>query len=449
MVKLNINEFQVLPSSLVTCLLDNGEVGIVGIAPKKIKIRVVEKIHSIEEMKIAFYVFNEYKYREIIIKKFEIDEVKKKQYSLEYTFNISDENYTYEVNNIFKDYSRYLMLKVYGEDNDFSKEMVGYPSELDYDFSEDYLSEKKKWIENLNYVEGSKSILDSVELAVKLDNYILYKEYLNNSIKDFKKHYFKKNFMENHILSCKEISRLYIGNEFCHNLFPTLELLLAMMDKAREEGLEITISFTYMREYLIDNTRETLKEIYNWCEKMDTRVEIIINDWGMLELLKDKSKYFKISLGILLNKRRKDPRYIYKKGYGEDIEIIRKNNLNSNIFSEFLKKNLIERYEYESCGYKVDIAKGNHSLQMPFYQTNTSQYCTLYAMCTKIDRGKQKLVKNCARYCEKYCFIYPKHLKMIGMYNSLFAFYEGILKDFNELEYYIDKGIDRIVLNFI
>ena len=35
------------------------------------------------------------------------------------------------------------------------------------------------------------------------------------------------------------------------------------------------------------------------------------------------------------------------------------------------------------------------------------------------------------------------------MYNSLFAFYEGILKDFNELEYYIDKGIDRIVLNFI
>jgi hypothetical protein len=38
---------------------------------------------------------------------------------------------------------------------------------------------------------------------------------------------------------------------------------------------------------------------------------------------------------------------------------------------------------------------------------------------------------------------------MVGRYNSLFAFDDTILKNPKELQYYIDNGIDRIVLNFI
>ncbi|MGN0144063.1 MAG: hypothetical protein ACI398_03720, partial [Clostridium sp.] len=125
------------------------------------------------------------------------------------------------------------------------------------------------------------------------------------------------------------------------------------------------------------------------------------------------------------------------------------NSLNSQFFSEYLKSLKICRYEYENCGYRMNIAEGNHSLHMPFYVTNTSQYCTLYAMCTNLDRGKQKLVKSCPKYCEEYVFAYPEHLKMVGRYNSLFAFDDTLLKNQEELEYYINNGIDRIVLNFI
>ena len=97
----------------------------------------------------------------------------------------------------------------------------------------------------------------------------------------------------------------------------------------------------------------------------------------------------------------------------------------------------------------MHIAEGKHSLQIPFYVTNTSQYCTLHAMCENLDRGKQKLVKNCKMYCRDYFFAYAKHLNMVGRYNSLFAFDKNILKDFHMLEDYINDGIDRIVLNFI
>jgi hypothetical protein len=154
-------------------------------------------------------------------------------------------------------------------------------------------------------------------------------------------------------------------------------------------------------------------------------------------------------LGVLLNKRKKDPRYIYKKGYLENKEIMAQNNLNSSVFIKFLKDNKIERYEYENCGYKMSIAEGKHSLHIPFYQTNTSQYCPLYAMCESQDRGKQKLVTSCPKYCKDYVFAYPKHLKMVGRYNSLFAFDDTLLKNPKELEYYISNGIDRIVFNFI
>ena len=96
----------------------------------------------------------------------------------------------------------------------------------------------------------------------------------------------------------------------------------------------------------------------------------------------------------------------------------------------------------------MKIAVGNHSLHIPFYQTNTSQFCTLYAVCTTNDRGNQNLVKNCSRYCEEYVFLYPKHLKAIGRYNSIFGFDDSILSNTDELNYYLENGIDRIVLNF-
>ena len=114
-----------------------------------------------------------------------------------------------------------------------------------------------------------------------------------------------------------------------------------------------------------------------------------------------------------------------------------------------LKDNNINRFEYESCGYKLNIAKGNHTLHMPFYVTNTSQYCTLYAKCTRMNRGRQKLVMGCPMYCKDYIFSYPKHLKMVGKYNSLFSFDDTLLHDSKKLEQYINEGIDRILLNFI
>lgn len=442
-------EIELLPSGLITCLLNNSEVRILKISPRKLTIRLSYEIENIYELKIAFYVFDEYKYEEVVIKEFSIIKRNKEEFYYTYEIFINDNKYFSNVRNSFYNYSKYAMLKSFGDDNEFSKEMVNYPEELDYEFYKYYTEQKKEWMSDLNYLEWNDNIMDYVELAISLDNHALYKKYMENDIKSFKELYLKENFADNHKLFQKDLNRLYIGNEFCHNLFPDLDLLISMLNKAKKEGLDVTLSFTYIRECFIEKTKEVIDTLYSWCNEHKCKIEIVINDFGMINLVKDKLDYFKPILGVLLNKRKKDPRYIYKKGYEENKELISKNSLNSSLFNEFLKECNIDRYEYENCGYKISIAKGNHSLHIPFYQTNTSQYCPLYAKCTTMDRGRQKLVKDCPKYCKDYVFAYPKHLKMVGKYNSLFAFDNTLLKDSKVLEYYINNGIDRIVLNFI
>lgn len=442
-------EIESIPSGLVSCIINNKEVTILKMSTESLTIRVLEKIEYIKLLKISFYNFKDYKYKEIEIKNFTINNEDKDEFYYTYDIFIDDKDYVENVKYIFRDYSKYVNLKVFGEENEFSKEMTGYPREKDYEFYEYYNTQKKEWISNLNYKNFNMDVLNSIEMAITLDNDDLYEKYIDNDKESFKEYYFKKNFLENHMLFKKNIERLYIGNEFCHNLFPSINDLIKMLEKAKEESLNVTLCFTYIRECYIQKIKDIIEEVYDWCKINNFKIEIVINDWGMLKLLKSKENYFTLCLGNLLNKRKKDPRYIYKNGYEKNKELLSLNSLNNKKFREFLKDNNIERYEYESCNYKIAIPEGKHSLHFPFYMTNSSQYCPLYAMCTTMNRGNQKLVKVCPKYCREYVFLYPKHLKMIGKYNSLFAFDDTLLKDKDVLEYYINNNINRLVLNFL
>ena len=77
--------------------------------------------------------------------------------------------------------------------------------------------------------------------------------------------------------------------------------------------------------------------------------------------------------------------------------------------------------------------QGSVTVQLRFARSSVT-------FCAKRD-------KNCPRYCNKKVFLYPKHLKMVGRYNSLFGYDEKILWDEKKLQDYLEQGIDRIVVN--
>ena len=100
-------------------------------------------------------------------------------------------------------------------------------------------------------------------------------------------------------------------------------------------------------------------------------------------------------------------------------------------------------------GHEIVIPKGKHSLHLPFFQTNTAQFCTLYAKCACGDRGRQKSVEQCPGYCRGLVFLYPRHLEMFGKYNTLFGYDRTSLEEMEYLNQSVRQGIDRIVVNLL
>lgn len=443
-------EIEFMPSGLAVCIIDGKETRIIKISPTELVVRTADKVQGETNIKMSFYIFNKNIYDEIELRDYEIRNIEAGEFYYTYSIVIKDASYSEKALRIIRDYSKYVTMKTYGDGNEFSRDMTGYPEELDYDYYKFYSDQKYEWLSRLNYQNWDKALLESFELAIVMDNDRLYKDFLEYDVESFKKNYLEENYISNHPFFEKKIDRIYVGSQFCHNLFPKKKVLMEIMDKAFREGVKVTVCFTYLRQYLIEDVKDILEDLYIWCRSHEEKIEIVINDWGFSELIEGKKDYFGLNLGVLLNKRRKDPRYVYKNGFKEDNGLIAKSGINSSVFMEFLDECGISRYEYESCGYRVEIAKekGN-SINLPFYVTNTSQYCPLYAMCVNLDRGCQSLVTDCPKFCRDYVFMYPKHLRMIGRYNSLFGFDDSLLEDPEKLENYIKRGVDRVVLNFI
>ena len=241
--------------------------------------------------------------------------------------------------------------------------------------------------------------------------------------------------------------RIYVGNAFCHLLFLEKERLFKILEKAESEGLAVTITSSYLREFMVEPVEKLLDELVEWCKIRKTSLEIAANDWGMLELLRNRKEFLVPCMGTLLNKRKKDPRMGYRQGA---TGLFRENSLNAEFYRTYLRDTFgIERCEWESCGYRQELPEGKNSIHVPFYQTNTSQYCTLYAVCKNGARGKQELPEMCPGYCRDKVFLYPKHLKMVGRYNSLFALDESAVSRLVDTEGWKEQRIDRIVVNLL
>lgn len=495
-----------IPFGLLGGFCDHLEIRITGLSEEGFSFRVPEKIEKAACLEICFFDFSADCYRKVQLaeKEREMKLTEETPFFFIYSVWTKNGEYREQVKRLVTDYDNYISLKLAGDDAYLSEKMVGYPAELDEVYTESFEEQKKEWFscvgdgrkdcfcekkgqEEIWKKQSSSDDFEEgleFELALTIDRPELYNDFLQKDGTIFCHDYWKNNFLEHHPLSQKQATRLYIGNQFCHNLFPEKKQLFQMLEKAFENKLAVTIAFSYIRNHLLEEIDKLLQELEVWCQSREKEagkeqevyfpakkeqiitenlrnpinqkkkesetkydLEIIVNDWAMPILLQGKP-HLKPVLGVLLNKRRKDVRLPYKHGIGNHVDSLAENNLNCGFYQDYLKNTFdIQRFEFESCGYKVTIPDGHHSLHLPFFQTNTSQYCTLYAVCRYGDRGKQKLPENCQNYCDKKVFLYPKHLKMVGRYNSLFGYDEKILWDEKQLQDYLEQGIDRIVVN--
>ena len=291
------------------------------------------------------------------------------------------------------------------------------------------------------------SEMEFPEFAIAIDRQELYEQYSRRPLEDFIKCYWKEQYLASHPLAKIRPGRLYIGNQFCPHLFPSDEMLFALLQKAQRESLQVTVVFTCQKESVLKSMEQLLQKLDQWCDGHDRELEVIVNDWGLAGLVGRMTSHLIPILGILLNKYKKDPRIGFKQG---DQMLLKENPLGLENYRKYLQDEFaIHRYEWECCGHEQEYPQGHNSLYFPFYQTNTSQYCPLYACCTTGERGRQKEPVNCPRYCQNKVLLYPDHLKMVGRYNSLFALDDTLLRMPEQAEQLMQSGIDRLVVNLL
>ena len=458
-----------IPFGLLSGFMDSKEIRITELGEDGFRFRLAEECPEPEQFLICFYDMKKAGYRRVEIRRFgmsaaeeqclqdqqPVEKKTEKYFYREYSVRVEQKDYVQEVRRLAGEYNRYIRLKLEGDDGELAKSLTGYPAELDEMHCRSLEEQKKQWF----FREGEKAsgnpqdtmgteelrLLDNTEFALVLNCTSLYEEYLRQPLQAFLAFYWQKNYLTHSYFAGRTPDRFYIGNQFCHNLFPTEEQLFFIMDKMYSEGSEITLVFSYIREFMLSSVGKLLEKVDNWCCIHGVNVEIVVNDWAMVEMLCGKTSRLHPVLGTLLNKRKKDPRMKYKSG---DTLLFQQNSLNAGFYRDFLAEEFhIHRYEWESCGYPQELPPGKNSLHLPFYQTNTSQYCPLYALCITGDRGTQQLAEHCPKFCEKYALLYPEHLHMAGRYNSLFGV-DKTLPESTEMWKNI-KGTkpDRIVVN--
>lgn len=453
-----------IPFGLLSGFMDGKEIRIIELAEEGFRFRLSEKAASPESFLVCFYDMEQASYHEIEVRNYTIEEDNASselaEFCTEYTVFVNNESYRHEVRKLQGQYSRYIRLKLEDDDEELTRVLTGYP--------------EKKPVDYYN-LEIRQSY--SLETAIEIDRPELYREYLQNDIKQLIEQCYewrritgnqsgldKQNDSPESALNIGyslNLNRIYIGNQFCHLLFPDEKELFMMLEKAHKESLGITIAFSYIREFMLKSIEKLIKRLAQWCREKDICIEIVINDWAMADIIArqnaesaiKKSKdinemrqYLIPCLGILLNKRKKDPRFPYKKG---NKSLYSQNNLNEDFYRKYLRSEFeIQRYEWESCGYEQEFPQGKNSLHLPYYQTNTSQYCPLHAICTTGNRGMQQLVKECPHYCSTYTLTYPKHLNMTGRFNSLFGIDKELLNHLEKIKAYANAGIDRLVIGW-
>lgn len=399
---------------------------------------------------LAFYDQKTASYQRILLRDATFLQEKEEDFDVVYTFATEQEDYRNAVQHLALQYSQYIRWKMEDDDAALAEQMTGYPAEQDA-FHLESLEEQKKY----GFPELRRKPLWHCKIVLPDPGSRLswrsnwtglewYKAYLSMESGVFFDAYFRKNQIPDPPLFHPD--RLYIGNAFCPHLAPTEEELFALMDKACRESFSITLTFPFLLEENLSETQQRLQRLAEWCERKNKTVELVVNDWGTAHLAAH-FPVFSICLGILLNKRKKDPRMAYKLG---DRTLFEKNSVHAAFYRKYLKAEFqIERYEWESCGNTGTgkFPEGKNSMHLPFYQTNTSQYCPLYVACTKGSRSAQMPVRECPRFCEKQAFLYPEHLRMMGRYNLLFGVDLDVWKRMREMLKLC--GVDRVVVNLL
>lgn len=181
-----------------------------------------------------------------------------------------------------------------------------------------------------------------------------------------------------------EFSRCVYGNEFCEHLIPYPGQVEAVIRATRGRGLAVT----FVTPYVTDAGIETLRPLFGLLSGAGDDCEVVFNDWGVLNVLRQEFPRLIPVQGRLMNKSLRDPRvtgiYATSEAPGPALVSLRRSNLDCASYTEFLSGLGVASVELDNLPQGVDLSFAGDGMKasayIPFGFISTSRICMAAGM---------------------------------------------------------------------
>lgn len=223
---------------------------------------------------------------------------------------------------------------------------------------------------------------------------------------------------------------IYVGNEFCQFLLPTIEQLVRLEKKIPNTKV------TFVTPYLTEDKLDKISILLNYLNNNNHFNEIAVNDFGVLNLIKDKYTNLTPIIGRVLVHNF----FSLKKGLRvmniDTINFFIKNYHVDRFETDFYSKNILSKKEQSQLIKPIKI-----SFYYPFRYLTTTRRCILANSLNK-NQQNEEIIK-----CNRPCI--QKNNKLTFKYsvikNKIYLNGNTEFIKCNHPRLKTDKMIDRII----
>ncbi len=260
-------------------------------------------------------------------------------------------------------------------------------------------------------------------------------------------------------------SRIYFGHEFCEKLIPTAYELKKVITYCGKNKLGFSLVTPYVTNLGLGN----LEKLFFWLQDNMIKCEVVINDYGVLDLISEKYPNLLPVMGRLLTKQKRDPRILRliksepgkrkfykmnnqhfivlsKKAPDALVSYFKEANINIPIIRSFLNRYRARRAEIDNLlqGIKLKIPKRDLSvsLYVPYGYIATTRLCS--ANPFRHPRSFSCRISSCQKECKKYSLkLRSKHIPQVIYKKGNTLFYRN--QSVPPQKELLKLGIDRVV----
>jgi hypothetical protein len=173
-------------------------------------------------------------------------------------------------------------------------------------------------------------------------------------------------------------SRIYFGAEFCFWRMPPVEQILSAINLAREKSL----AFTLVTPVLGEDERQRLANVFaDVLPALSSGDEVLISDWGALELVREIRNDLEVILGRTLSGQKRGPRILDLELTPEQVDYFRKGSWHNLETVTMLQEQGISRVELDNLlqGLEPLPKELKSSLHVPYAMVTSSRNCPFRA----------------------------------------------------------------------